>query len=100
MIEGVDLFDNKFFEIAVNETRSMDPMQRVTLEVGAKCLWKMGITKKIANRTPHHGGCSVGLDKDDWDKVPDKLYEGGQNVQAIISNRFSFIFNLRGPNFV
>lgn len=25
---------------------------------------------------------------------------GGTNVQAIISNRFSFIFNLRGPNYV
>jgi len=26
--------------------------------------------------------------------------EGGCNVQAIISNRFSFVFNLRGPNYV
>mmetsp|Transcript_33145 Transcript_33145/g.98687 ORF Transcript_33145/g.98687 Transcript_33145/m.98687 type:complete len:945 (-) Transcript_33145:110-2944(-) len=100
IVEGIELFDNKYFEVIASEARSMDPMQRHVLEVGAHNLFKMGITKKVSNRTPHHAGCSVGLDKDDWDRVPDKMYEGGQNVQAIISNRFSFIFNLRGPNFV
>mmetsp|Transcript_89360 Transcript_89360/g.277960 ORF Transcript_89360/g.277960 Transcript_89360/m.277960 type:complete len:948 (+) Transcript_89360:61-2904(+) len=100
LVEGLELFDNKYFEIIATEARSMDPMQRHVLEVGAHNLFKMGITKKVSNRNPHHGGCSVGLDKDDWDRVPDKMYEGGQNVQAIISNRFSFIFNLRGPNYV
>mmetsp|Transcript_118565 Transcript_118565/g.287749 ORF Transcript_118565/g.287749 Transcript_118565/m.287749 type:complete len:947 (+) Transcript_118565:84-2924(+) len=100
LVEGIDLFDNKYFEVIASEARVMDPMQRHVLEVGAHNLFKMGITKKVSNRNPHHAGCSVGLDKDDWDRVPDKLYEGGSNVQAIISNRFSFIFNLRGPNYV
>jgi 3-oxoacyl-(acyl-carrier-protein) synthase len=99
VVEGLDLFDNKYFEVVTNEAKVMDPMQRHALEVGAQNLFKMGITKKIANRNPRHGGFSVGLDKDDWERVPDKP-EGGQNVQAIISNRFSFIFNLRGPNYV
>jgi len=101
MVEGVELFDNKFFEIILSEARVMDPMQRMVLETGAKNLFQMGITKKVSNRTPHHGGCSVGLDKDDWDRVPKcPEADGGVNVQAIISNRFSFVFNLRGPNFV
>mmetsp|Transcript_19785 Transcript_19785/g.57398 ORF Transcript_19785/g.57398 Transcript_19785/m.57398 type:complete len:942 (-) Transcript_19785:53-2878(-) len=99
LVDGIELFDNKYFEVVASEARTMDPMQRHVLEVGAHNLFKMGITKKYSNRNPHHGGCSVGLDKDDWAQVPDKP-EGGQNVQAIISNRFSFIFNLRGPNFV
>jgi len=100
IVEGIELFDNKYFEVIASEARVMDPMQRHTLEVGAHNLFKMGITKKDTNRKPLHGGCSVGLDKDDWDSIPDKQVQGGQNVQAIISNRFSFIFNLRGPNFV
>jgi len=101
-VEGLELFDNKYFEINANDAKVMDPMQRHVLEVGAQCLFKMGITKKTSNRTPHHAGCSVGLDKDDWDKSAASLYncEGGTNVQAIISNRFSFIFNLKGPNYV
>jgi len=101
MVEGVELFDNKYFEIILSECRYMDPMQRMVLDCGAKNLFMMGITKKVSNRNPHHGGCSVGLDKDDWDRVPKcPEAEGGTNVQAIISNRFSFVFNLRGPNFV
>lgn len=99
VVEGIELFDHKHFEISANEVRVMDPMQRHVLEVSAQCLWRQGITKKHANRNPMHAGVSVGLDKDDWDFVPNRE-QGGNNVQAIIANRVSFIFNLRGPNYV
>eukprot|EP00930_Biecheleria_cincta_P041262 TRINITY_DN2825_c0_g1_i3.p1 TRINITY_DN2825_c0_g1~~TRINITY_DN2825_c0_g1_i3.p1 ORF type:complete len:973 (+),score=174.21 TRINITY_DN2825_c0_g1_i3:431-2920(+) len=103
-VEGIEMFDNKYFEIPVNEARFMDPMQRQTLEVGAQNLFKMGITKAVSNRNPHHAGVSVGLDKDDYDHIPKPALEGltggTPNVQAIIANRFSFTFNLRGPNYV
>jgi polyketide synthase-associated protein len=104
-IEGIDGFDNKYFNIPTNEAAGMDPMQRVTLETGAMNMYQLGITKKFADRNPHHGGCCVGLDKDDWqatvrsEEVLRQLYASPQ-VQAIISNRFSFTFNLKGPNFV
>ncbi|CAJ1362740.1 unnamed protein product, partial [Effrenium voratum] len=100
-VEGIELFDFKYFQIPLNEARTMDPMQRHVLEVGAQNLFKMGITKDISSRKPHHAGVSVGLDKDDYDhipKPPDMI--GSANVQAIIANRFSFIFNLKGPNYV
>eukprot|EP00931_Biecheleriopsis_adriatica_P064620 TRINITY_DN39371_c0_g1_i1.p1 TRINITY_DN39371_c0_g1~~TRINITY_DN39371_c0_g1_i1.p1 ORF type:complete len:986 (-),score=218.19 TRINITY_DN39371_c0_g1_i1:66-2957(-) len=100
-VEGLELFDHKYFEIPANEARSMDPMQRQILETGAQNLFKMGITKQFSSRNPHHAGVSVGLDKDDWDLLPKPPEcQGGANVQAIISNRFSFVFNLRGPNYV
>ncbi|CAE8600698.1 unnamed protein product, partial [Polarella glacialis] len=100
-VEGIELFDNKYFEIHNNEAKTMDPMQRHVLEVGAQNLFKLGIDKKFSNRNPHHAGVSVGLDKDDWDLIPKPPeLQGGINVQAIIANRFSFTFNLRGPNFV
>jgi polyketide synthase-associated protein len=99
--EGIDLFDNKYFNIPAGDSLQMDPMQRMLLETGAMNLYQMGITKKFADRNPHHGGCGVGLDKDDWAFVPDKTDGGATpNVQAIISNRFSFVFNLKGANFV
>mmetsp|Transcript_19817 Transcript_19817/g.46272 ORF Transcript_19817/g.46272 Transcript_19817/m.46272 type:complete len:940 (+) Transcript_19817:43-2862(+) len=100
-VEGIELFDHKYFQIQINEARGMDPMQRHVLEVGAQNLFKMGITKDIASRTPHHAGVSVGLDKDDYDQIPKGPdMQGSANVQAIIANRFSFIFNLKGPNYV
>jgi polyketide synthase-associated protein len=104
-VEGLDTFDNKYFSISVNEARTMDPMQRHLLETGAMNLYQMGITKKFADRNPHHGGCSVGLDKDDWTVMEASGMTGDDrgaspNVQAIISNRFSFVFNLKGINYV
>jgi len=100
-VEGIELFDNKYFDISVNESKNMDPMQRQVLEVGSVLLGKMGITKKSSARAPIHAGCSVGLDKDDWNIVPkEPEADGGNNVQAIISNRFSFLFNLRGGHSV
>eukprot|EP00747_Dinoflagellata_sp_TGD_P162612 gnl/TRDRNA2_/TRDRNA2_180392_c0_seq1.p1 gnl/TRDRNA2_/TRDRNA2_180392_c0~~gnl/TRDRNA2_/TRDRNA2_180392_c0_seq1.p1 ORF type:complete len:954 (-),score=214.32 gnl/TRDRNA2_/TRDRNA2_180392_c0_seq1:100-2961(-) len=101
-IDGVELFDNKFMEIPATEAFAMGPMQRHVLEVGAINLMKYGVTKKDTNRAPRHYGICVGLDKDDFPfgTVKDKEYPGGQNVIAIIANRFSFCFNLRGPNFV
>merc|ERR1719188_2468447 len=83
----------------------MDPMHRFILEVGAKNLFKMGITKKSSNREPHHAGFCVGQDKSDWDwpemetnKCPEA--QGGLNATALMGNRFSFVFNMKGPNFV
>lgn len=97
--DGIDFFDHKHFEISLAEARGMGPMQRQVLDVGGNALHMFGITKKDTNRHSHHAGCSVGLDKDDFPTLPN-VQMGGQNVIAIIANRFSFVFNLKGPNFV
>jgi len=101
-VEGLNLFDNKYFEISVNEATSMDPLQRQVLEVGGTLLYAHGITKKVSNRTAHHGGCSVGLDKADFTtmSVDTGGSSTGNNALAIAANRFSFVFNLKGPNFI
>lgn len=104
-IEGVDMFDHQYFGIAVAEARSMDPVQRLVLEVGAQSLHMHGITRSVAQRAPIHAGFSVGNDKLDWNYLSpyEKCQDaqgGGCNVLAIIANRFSFAFNMRGPNFV
>jgi polyketide synthase-associated protein len=100
LVEGVEMFDNKYFEIMANEARAMGPLQRQVLEVGGTLLWNHGVSKKVANRTSHHAGCSVGLDKDDYTTLPDVDTGGTPNALAIIANRFSFVFNLKGPNYI
>jgi hypothetical protein len=98
-MEGIDQFDAKYFNIPANDVVGMDPMQRSLLECGAMNLYQLGITKKFADRNPHHAGCAVGLDKDDWDKVEktgDVANSATPNVQAIIANRFGFVYNLKG----
>lgn len=96
--EGVDLFDFKFFELSKNEASSMDPLQRHVLEVGANLLNQYGITKKDASRKSYYAGCSVGVDKADYPTLPGST--GGMNALAIIANRFSFVFNMKGANYV
>jgi len=101
--EGVEMFDNKFFEISQNEAAGMDPVQRLILETGAQMMAKHGITKKESNRKSSHAGVCVGNDKLDWATLPkddDVQVSGTGQVLAIIANRFSFAFNLKGPCFV
>jgi polyketide synthase-associated protein len=103
--EGAELFDNKHFEISNAEASGMDPVQRLICEAGSQSLALMGLTKKMANRKATHAGFAVGNDKLDWmscDKVvaPGAAMGGTSTVLAIIANRFSFLFNLKGANFV
>jgi len=97
-VDGIELFDNKYFEISSNEANNMDPLQRQVLEVGGPLMYQMGISKKVSNKKSHHVGFSVGVDKADFPTLG--LGMGGTNALAIIANRFSFVFNLKGPNYI
>lgn len=101
-IDGCEMFDNKYFEISNAESLSMDPVQRLVLEVGGTSLAMNGLTKKKSNTKASHAGCSVGNDKLDWMTIQKDVEISGNspNVLAMIANRFSFVFNMKGPNFV
>lgn len=104
-VEGAEFFDNKYFEISTAEASGMDPVQRLVLECGAQSLAMIGLTKKDANRKSTHAGFCVGNDKLDWMTCDKEVQAGGalggtSTVLAMIANRFSFVFNLKGPNFV
>lgn len=99
--EGIDQFDNKHFEISNGEASAMDPMHRQVLEVGCECLHDIGLTKKWCNTHPLHATVSVGNDKQEWCHMPDVPSSVAVNNQlAISANRFSYVFNLKGGNFV
>merc|ERR1719305_559787 len=101
-VEGLEFWDHKYFNFPTLEALGTDPMHKHLLETGAMNLHKMGITKKYADRNPHHAGCAVGMDKDDFStiRIDDWVaMAGGQNVQAIIANRFIYTFNLKGASF-
>eukprot|EP00438_Fugacium_kawagutii_P020025 Skav233862 [mRNA] locus=scaffold1483:15660:23224:+ [translate_table: standard] len=104
LCEGAEFFDNRYFEISNNEAgsaASMDPVQRLVLECGAQSMAMVGLTKKECNRKSTHAGFCVGNDKLDWMTCPKETTPSGTStVLAIIANRFSFVFNLKGPNFV
>lgn len=99
--EGIEMFDNKIFEVSNNESEAMDPMCRQTLEVGYLCMIKIGYTKKWCNTHPTHASVSVGCDKNEWLSMPNVPRSVATNNQlAIQANRFSYVFNLKGGSFV
>jgi len=99
--EGVEMFDNKAFEVSNVESESMCPQCRQCLEVGCLSLAQLGITKKWCNTHPTHASVSVGCDKEEWLNMPEAPRSVATNNQlAITANRFSYIFNLKGGSYV
>mmetsp|Transcript_19000 Transcript_19000/g.44339 ORF Transcript_19000/g.44339 Transcript_19000/m.44339 type:complete len:954 (+) Transcript_19000:72-2933(+) len=98
--EGIELFDHRFFEVSLAEAASMDPMYRQVMEVSALCLAQVGIDKKSANKQATHATVSCGNDKKEWESIPRPANVAVNNQLAILSNRVSYTFNLKGGNFV
>ncbi|CAE7231993.1 ppsC [Symbiodinium pilosum] len=105
-IEGVDLFDCKFFEISPMEAKGMDPCQRQVMEVSYMALLEGGYDKRSLQREAQNIGHFVGIDKDDWMcmSAAGMLDCGGgahgaaAAANAITSNRFSYSMNLKGAS--
>eukprot|EP00413_Alexandrium_margalefii_P030530 CAMPEP_0204570198 /NCGR_PEP_ID=MMETSP0661-20131031/38172_1 /ASSEMBLY_ACC=CAM_ASM_000606 /TAXON_ID=109239 /ORGANISM="Alexandrium margalefi, Strain AMGDE01CS-322" /LENGTH=936 /DNA_ID=CAMNT_0051578369 /DNA_START=82 /DNA_END=2892 /DNA_ORIENTATION=+ len=99
--EGIELFDNKAFEISNMEAESMDPLCRQVMEVGYLSVFQLGITKKYCNTNPTHASVSVGCDKQEWLTMPDVPRSVATNNQlAICANRFNYSFNLKGGSYL
>eukprot|EP00931_Biecheleriopsis_adriatica_P085876 TRINITY_DN60659_c0_g1_i1.p1 TRINITY_DN60659_c0_g1~~TRINITY_DN60659_c0_g1_i1.p1 ORF type:complete len:955 (-),score=205.23 TRINITY_DN60659_c0_g1_i1:94-2958(-) len=97
--EGIELFDNRAFEISNMEAECLDPMFRQILEVGYLSTLQIGLTKKKANSQSTHASVSVGLDKQEWLHMDVKASVATNNQQAIVANRFNYVFNLKGGSF-
>lgn len=95
-------FDAHFFNITPKEAESMDPQQRLALEVTYEALEAAGYTlKELAGKSV---AVMVGVMGNDYDTLTarDDLnasqYMATGNARSIISNRISYFFDLRGPS--
>jgi acyl transferase domain-containing protein/acyl-CoA synthetase (AMP-forming)/AMP-acid ligase II/acyl carrier protein len=104
-LSGIDQFDPHFFGISPREAASMDPQQRVLLEVAWEALEKAGQPpdQLAGTRT----GVFVGIGGFDYSNViinfKDHLqamnaYTGTGNAHSIAANRISYLLDLRGPS--
>mmetsp|Transcript_6301 Transcript_6301/g.9630 ORF Transcript_6301/g.9630 Transcript_6301/m.9630 type:complete len:1095 (-) Transcript_6301:94-3378(-) len=94
MVEGLDLFDNKFFLISPAEAGQMDPQQRQVLECGYNCFHDGGLTKKQLMESDM--GFLLATTAPEW------MFSGtcklGSGDLATIANRVAFCLGLKGTN--
>jgi acyl transferase domain-containing protein len=101
-LEQVDQFDSQFFSIAPREAATMDPQQRLLLEVAWEALEDAGqIPDRLAGTRT---GVFIGVSSFDYYELligkPLHLdpYTPTGNVNAIIANRISYVFDFQGPS--
>ncbi|KAL8995313.1 MAG: hypothetical protein Q9169_004917 [Polycauliona sp. 2 TL-2023] len=96
------VFDAPFFSIAPNEAKSMDPQQRLALEVTYEALENAGIRMEdvVGSKT----SCFVGCFTHDYN---DMAFHDAENAHpyhatgtgsAILSNRISWFYDLKGTS--
>lgn len=95
-------FDPTFFGINPQETMSLDPAQRKLLEVVYECFESAGLP--LDKLSGSDTGCYVGNFNFDHQlmqfrdlEFPQPYCSTGGGI-AILSNRISYVFNLRGPS--
>ncbi len=103
--EPVDQFDAQFFGISPREADTMDPQQRVLLEVAWEALEHAGIrTEELVNSKT---GVVVGIGIDDYKlraMNPQRYtnidtYTGTGNLFCVAGGRISYVLGLQGPNY-
>lgn len=100
--EDTRLFDAQLFNIQGGEAASMDPQQRILIEVVYEALELAGLTMEELSGTTT--GVYVGvmcndfsqITYNDLDNIP--KYAATGTALSILSNRLSYFFNWKGPS--
>jgi acyl transferase domain-containing protein len=102
-LEGdVAAFDAPFFNIIAHEAKAMDPTARMLLEVTYEALENAGIP--IEHLVGSQTSCYVGCFTRDYhemlmrDAETSPMYAGTGTGFALLSNRISWFYDLRGPS--
>ncbi|KAL4734223.1 lovastatin nonaketide synthase [Aspergillus similis] len=95
-------FDASFFRISPKEAESMDPQQRLLLETVFECLEAAGWP--LDTMEGSFTGVYVGVMTADYHDIqmrdPDSFatYTATGTARSILSNRVSYVFDLKGPS--
>lgn len=98
--DGVDLFDNKRFGLSINEVKSMDPSQRLVLEVTYEALFLSGMKKNtLLNSTC---GMYVGNAVSEWNYAERSadvgIFGATGGAPSITAGRLSFCLGVKGAS--
>ncbi|MCP4043983.1 MAG: polyketide synthase, partial [Gammaproteobacteria bacterium] len=102
IVDGVDQFDHRFFNISAREANNMDPQQRMLLQETWHCIEDAGVNpKQLSEQTT---GVYVGVMANDYGQEaahPERTvdpYAGLGNYANVLSNRLSYFLGTHGPS--
>ncbi|KAK4118277.1 putative polyketide synthase [Parathielavia appendiculata] len=102
MQRDISAFDAPFFSMSIAEAKAMDPQQRMALECTYEALENAGVRMEDVDGS--NTACYVGCFTRDYsdmlacDREDLPLYQGTGTGSAIMSNRISWFFNMKGPS--
>ena len=102
-VEGLEEFDSQFFNISPKEAASLDPQQRMLLEVSWEALENAGLASD--RLTGSSTGVFIGICSNDYsqrllnrDPAEIDAYIGTGNCHSVASGRLSYFLGLNGPS--
>lgn len=99
-----DVFDHRFFGISGREAKSMDPQQRLCLQVAYEAMESSGYCGLRSDEFGRDVGCYIGVANDDYcDNVashPVNAFALTGTLRSFISGRVSHFFGWTGPSVV
>ena len=101
-IEDPDQFDHRFFKMSSREAASMDPQQRLVLQVAYQALESSGYFDGHLNPVDTNIGCYLGVGSVDYEgninSHQPNAYSALGSLRAFISGRVSHYFDWTGPS--
>lgn len=95
-------FDHRFFGISGREAKSMDPQQRMCLQVAYEALESSGYCGLRSGEFNREVGCYIGVANDDYDcnvaSNPTTAFSLTGTLRTYISGRISHHFGWSGPS--
>ncbi|MCB2078136.1 MAG: SDR family NAD(P)-dependent oxidoreductase [Novosphingobium sp.] len=104
LIDGIDMFDAEFFGMAESEAATLDPQQRILLQVAWEAMADAGLPDDRALRA--RTGVFVGVSTHDYadgqvarlDAQPPSPFSATGQATSIVANRLSHALDLGGPS--
>jgi acyl transferase domain-containing protein/SAM-dependent methyltransferase len=100
-LQQPEVFDHRFFNLSAREAASMDPQQRLALQVAYEALQSSGHFKEAAAHSKQVG-CYIGVASVDYQDNVDSNTPGAFSlvgtVRAFIAGRISHYFGWTGPS--
>ncbi|XP_067015128.2 fatty acid synthase isoform X2 [Anabrus simplex] len=103
-INNLDLFDQPFFHVGVNQVQNMDPMVRILHEVAYEAIVDAGFNPRYFQNRCVAVFTGVSFGESEMRMCFDKADVNGLVLtgtsRAMYANRISYSLNLRGPSYM